>query len=80
MLMSVSIYLCEASWVGELLVGFQDVAFLPSELLFLPHFLENCGRGESLGTTTCLKTVVGVSKGMLPVKYFRSNTASFYVG
>ena len=29
--------------------------------------------------TTCLKTVVGASKGMVPVKYFCSNKASFCV-
>ena len=40
--------------------------------LVFTTFLKNCGRGESLGTTLCLKTVVGVSKGMLHVKYYRS--------
>ena len=32
--------------------------------------MKSCGRGESLQTTTCLKTVVGVSKGMHPAKHF----------
>ena len=62
--------------VGELLMGLQDVAFYPSELFFI-IFLKNGGRGESFWHATCLKTVVGVSKGMLPVKYFCSNKASF---
>ena len=53
-------------------MGFQDVAFLPSRDVFPPHFMKHCGRGESLGTTTCLKIVFLVSKGMLPVKYFCS--------
>ena len=39
-------------------MGFQDVAFLLSRASF-PTFLENCGRGERLVTTTCLKSVVG---------------------
>ena len=43
--------------------------------LFFYHISNDCGRGESFGTTTCLKAVVDVSKGMFPVKYFRSNKA-----
>ena len=46
-------------------MGFQDVAFLSSRAGFCITFLKNHGRGESLRTTTCLITVVGVSKGML---------------
>ena len=42
-------------------------------------FLKNCGRGEGHRTTTCLNTMVGVDKGMLAVKYFFSNKASFCV-
>ena len=51
-------------------MGFQDVAFQSSRA---------CGRDESLADTTCLKTVVGVSKVALPVKYLCSNKASFCV-
>ena len=43
----------------ELLMAVQDVASLPSEASFSATFLKHCGRGESLGTTTCLRTVVG---------------------
>ena len=32
-------------------------------------FLEHCGGGESLGTTTCREAVLRASKGMLRVKY-----------
>ena len=64
-------------WVGELIIGSHDVAFLPSRASFSTTFLKNCGRGESLRTTTCLEAVVGVSTGMLPVKYFCYNKASF---
>ena len=39
------------------------------------RFLKNCGRGDGLGITTCLTTVVCVSKGMLHVRYFCSNNA-----
>ena len=40
-------------------------------------FLKNCGRGEGLGTTTCLKTVHWVLQGHAPCKYNCSNKASF---
>ena len=73
---SLTIYLL---WVGELLVCFQDVMFLPSCASSSTTFLNNCGEGECLVTTTCVKTVVGVSKGMLSVKYFCSNKAYFCV-
>ena len=56
---------------------FQDVAFLPSRASFSTTFINNCGRGESLRTTACLKAVVGVSKGMLPVQYFCSTNPIF---
>ena len=45
--------------------------------LFYTTFLKNRGRGESLGTTTCLETVVGVSKGILIIKYFQCNKLNF---
>ena len=45
--------------VWELLVGFQDVAFLPSRTGFSTTCLKHCGRGEIFLTTTCLTTVVG---------------------
>ena len=44
-------------------MDFQDVAFLPSRTRFSTTFLKNCGRDESLGTTTCLKNVVGGKQG-----------------
>ena len=47
-------------------MGYQDVAFLPSRASFSTTFLKNCGRGESLGTTTFLKTVVGGRQGHAP--------------
>ena len=58
-------------------MGFQDLAFLLSRASLPTTFLKNCGRGESLGKTTCPKTPVGVDNGMLPVKYFCSNKAFF---
>ena len=61
----------------ELLMAFQDVTLLPSGASFSATFPKNYGRCESLVTTTCLETVVGVSKGMFPVIYFCSNKASF---
>ena len=59
-------------------MGFQDVVFLFSEASFTTTtFLGNCGRGERLRTITCPKSVVEVCKGMLPVRYFCFNKASF---
>ena len=58
-------------------MGFLDVAFLPFRASLPITFLNSCGGGESLGTTTYVKTVVGVRKGMLPVKHLRSNKSSF---
>ena len=40
-------------------MAFQDVAFLFSRATFYTTFPSTCGRGESLGTTTCPKNVVG---------------------
>ena len=45
--------------VGELVMDFHDVAFLPSRTSFFTTFLNKCGRGEGLVTATCLKTVLG---------------------
>ena len=56
--------------VRELLGCFHDVEFLPSRANCSTTYLISCGSDESLGNTTCLKRVVWVSKGMLPVKYF----------
>ena len=44
-------------------MGVQDVAFLLSRASFVTTFLKDCGRGESLATTTCLNTVVGGKQG-----------------
>ena len=35
---------------------------------FSSTFHKNCGRGESHGPTTCLRTVIGGKQDMLPVK------------
>ena len=52
----------------EVLIRFQDVAFLrPRASFFAPHFVR-CGRCECLEIATCLKAVVGESKDILPVK------------
>ena len=40
--------------IDELLMDLHDVTFLPSQDSFPTTFLSNCGRGESLGATTCL--------------------------
>ena len=55
--------------VGELQIGFQDIALLPSQGSFHTTFRKNIGRGESLMTATCHKTVVvgNQGHGMLPI-------------
>ena len=60
----------------EFLVDCQDVVFLSSRATFYAAYLRHCGRGEGLMSTTCVRTVVGVSKGMLPVRHLHSNIAS----
>ena len=59
--------------------GFRDVAFLPSIASFYTTFLKHCGRGESLGTITCLKTVVGGKQGHVPCKIFMLQQSLFLV-
>ena len=53
-------------------MGVHDVKFLPffpsRSSLSTSTFLKNCGRGESLRTTTCDKTVVGGKQGHAPCK------------
>ena len=51
--------------VGRILVGFQDAVFTP-KLALHTTFPKNCGRGESLGNTTCPKTVVAGKHGHAP--------------
>ena len=62
--------------VGELLMGIQDVEFLPSRASLSITFLKNCGRGEGHRTTTCPKTVVGGKQGNAPSKIILLHKAS----
>ena len=54
--------------VGELLIAFLDVAFLSSQASFSTTFLKNCGSGESHGTTTYPRAVVGGKQGHAPCR------------
>ena len=60
-------------------MGFQDVAFLSSRASCFTTFLKYCGRRIGLGTTTCLKTVVGGKQGHAPCKILLLHKASFCV-
>ena len=60
----------------ELLIGFQDVAFLLSRASFAAHFLELMVGVVTFGTPHVLKLWLGVGKVMLPVKYFHSSQSS----
>ena len=51
-------------------MDFQDVALLPYRASFSTTFPKNCGRGESLRTTICPKTVAGSKHGHVPSKMF----------
>ena len=65
--------------VEVLLIVFQDIALLPPELVFPPHFLEIVVGEKASGPPHVLKLWLGVGKGMLPVKYFHCNKACFCV-
>ena len=54
-------------YVGHLLTGCLDVVFLSPKLLLTSHFLKNV---LAVNTSEPPKSVVGLSKGMLLVKYF----------
>ena len=58
---------------------FQDGAFLPREIVYIPHFIEIVVEVIASGLPHLLKQWFGRIKGMLPVKCFRSNGASFCV-
>ena len=60
-------------------MGFHDVVLLPSRASFSTTFLKNCGRGESLVTTTCHKTVVGGRQGHAPCRILLLHKACFCV-
>ena len=51
---------------------FQDVVFLPSKASFTSHLLIIIVVFEASGPPHVLKLWLGLSKGMLPVKYFDS--------
>ena len=56
-------------------MGCQDVAILPPELVFPQHFLKIVVEVNASGQSHVLKLWLGVSKGMLLVKYFSSTKA-----
>ena len=59
------------------MMSFQDVAFVPFRASFFTTYLKVCGRGESLGTTTCLGTVVWGTQGHAPCKILLLHEAFF---
>ena len=60
-----------------ILMGFYDVAFLPSQDSFPLYFLKIVVEMKAFGPPHVLKLCLVLSKGMLPVKYFHSNKAFF---
>ena len=60
-------------------MSIKDVTLLPSRASFHTTFLKNCGRSESLGITTCPKTVVGGKQGHAPCKILSLQQSLFYV-
>ena len=69
--------LCFRLRVGDLLIGFKDAAFLYSRASFSTTFVKKNCSDKILGMTASHKTVVGVSKSMLPVRCFYSNKVHF---
>ena len=59
-------------------MGFH-VAFLPSRAIVMLHFLRNVVEVKASRPPHVFKPWLVVGKGMLPVKYFRSNKSSFCV-
>ena len=51
-------------------MGFLVVAFLPSKVSFYTTFFKHCGRGESFGAFTCLRTVAWCRQGHAACKIF----------
>ena len=49
----------------------------PPELVFTPHFLKIVVEVKTSGRPHVMKVSLGVSKGMLHVKYFCSNKSFF---
>ena len=62
-----SLFSTSVDRVGELLMGYQDVTFLLPELAFSPQFVNIVVK--ALGASLVLKVWLGLSKGMVPVKY-----------
>ena len=56
------------SYIYTYLCIAPNVTFLPSRASFPSTCLKNCGRGESLGITTCHKTMIGGKQGHAPCK------------
>ena len=61
-------------------MSFQDVSFLSSRATFSATFLKHCGKGERLGTTTYLETMVGGKQGHAPCIVLLPHKASFCIG
>ena len=59
-------------------MGLQDVVFLPLRASFYTTFIKNCGRGEIVGTTMCVKTVFGGRQGHAPCKILWLQQSLFY--
>ena len=53
--------------------------FFPPELAYLTHFLQIMLEVIALGPSHVLKLLFWVDKGVIPVKYFHSNSVSFSI-
>ena len=58
---------------------FLDAAFFSYHASFFTIFLENCGRGESLRTSTCHRSVSGGMQGYAPCKMHLLQQNLFFV-
>ena len=55
----------------------QDAVFLPSQASFPPHFLKTVVDVKASGQPHIIKLWLGISKVILPVKYFCSTKPLF---
>ena len=58
-----------------LIVGYQDVVFMPAHISLSTTFHGYCGRDDSLETTTFLNSVVGRKLGHAPCRILLRHTA-----
>ena len=60
-------------------MDFQELGFMPTELVFTPHFSKIVAEVKATGLPHVIELWLRIRKGMLLVKYFRPIKVTFYV-